>query len=157
SRAREIAVRKALGATRARLVGQLLVESLVLAAAGGALGLGLAQLGVPVVQRLGAGTLPRLEDARVGGALVGFALALCGLTAVVFGSVPALHASRDELVDVLRQGGRGASDGSARRHLRLLFVAEAAVAVVLLAGAGLLVRSLASLRGVDPGFDPRGV
>jgi len=86
-----------------------------------------------------------------------FSLALCGLTAVAFGVVPALHASRGDLQTGLRQGGRGSSDGAARSRLRVLFVGEVAVALVLLTGAGLLMRSLAGLVSVDPGFKPQGV
>jgi len=157
ARVREMAVRKALGASRVRLVRQLLVESLALSLVGGALGLLLALAAVPLAQQITAGTLPRLEETRVDGTVLLFSLALCGLTAVAFGVVPALHASRGDLQTGLRQGGRGSSDGAARSRLRVLFVGEVAVALVLLTGAGLLVRSLAGLVSVDPGFKPQGV
>jgi putative ABC transport system permease protein len=157
ARVREIAVRKALGASRLRLVRQLLIESLGLALLGGVLGVALAFASVPLAQRVTAGTLPRLEQTRVDGSVLLFSLGLCCATALAFGVVPALHASRGDLHDGLRQGGRGSSDGAARTRLRVLFVAEAAVAVVLLTGAGLLIRSLAGLVGVDPGFKSQGV
>ncbi len=157
ARVREMAVRKALGASRVRLVRQLLVESLALSLVGGVLGMLVALAAVPLAQQVTAGTLPRLEETRIDGTVLLFSLALCGLTAVAFGVVPALHASRGDLQTGLRQGGRGSSDGAARSRLRVLFVGEVAVALVLLTGAGLLVRSLAGLVGVDPGFKAQGV
>jgi len=157
ARAREISVRKALGASRSRLLRQLLVESLVLSVLGGALGVLLATAALPLLPRVTAGTLPRLEESRIDGTVLLFSLALCVATALAFGVVPALHASRGDLRDGLAQGGRGSSDGGARLRLRVLFVGEVALALVLLTGAGLLVRSLAGLVGVDPGFRPEGV
>ncbi|HEV7498562.1 MAG TPA: FtsX-like permease family protein, partial [Vicinamibacteria bacterium] len=124
---------------------------------GGVLGVLLAMATVPLTQQATAGTLPRLEETRIDGTVLLFALALCALTAVAFGVVPALHASRGDLQTGLRQGGRGSSDGAARGRLRVLFVGEVAVALVLLTGAGLLMRSLAGLVSVDPGFKPQGV
>jgi putative ABC transport system permease protein len=156
-RAGEMAVRKAIGASRSRLVGQLLIESLGLSLVGGALGVGLAAGAVRLAQGVATEVLPRLEQARLDGTVLLFSLGLCAATALAFGVVPALHASRGDLQDGLRHGGRGSSDGVARRRLRALFVAEAAVAVVLLTGAGLLIRSLVGLLSVDPGFEPQGV
>src|SRR5262249_49941045 len=124
ARAREMAVRKALGASRPRLVRQLLIESLALALAGGVVGVLMATTAVPLASRVTAGALPRLEEARVDGALLLFALLLGGATALAFGVIPALHASRGDLQEGLRQGGRGSSDGLVRRRLRVLFVGE---------------------------------
>lgn len=157
SRAGEIAVRKALGASRSRLVRQLLIESLGLSLLGGGLGVALAGGAVRLARGVAAGALPRLEQARVDGTVLLFSLGLCAATALAFGVVPALHSSGGDLRSGLGRGGRGASDGAARKRLRGLFVAEAAVAVVLLTGTGLLIRSLARLVSVDPGFDPQGV
>ncbi len=157
SRAREMAVRKALGASRSRLVRQLLIESLGLSLLGGALGVLVALWVSPLVQRVSASALPRLEEARVNGPVLLFALGVCCATAIAFGLAPALYASRGHLRSDLGQGARGSSDGAARTRLRVLFVAEAAVALVLVTGAGLLVRSLGRLLGVDPGFRAQGV
>ena len=157
ARVGEMAVRKALGASRSRLVRQLLIESLGLSVLGGALGVGLTVWTVRLAQGITTSALPRLEQTRVDGTVLLFSLGLCAATALAFGVVPALHASRGDLQGGLRHGGRGSSDGAARKRLRGLFVAEAAVAVVLLTGAGLLIRSLAGLVSVDPGFNPRGV
>lgn len=157
TRVGEMAVRKALGASRARLVGQLLVESLALSLAGGVLGVLLAMAAVPVMQHATTGALPRLEETRMDGSVLLFSLLLCGVSALAFGVVPALHASRGDLQTGLRQGGRGSSDGAARRRLRVLFVGEVAVALVLLTGAGLLIRTLAGYFSIDPGFRAQGV
>jgi putative ABC transport system permease protein len=157
ARLREMAVRRAMGAPRSGLVRQMLIESLLLSLLGGALGVLLASWAVPLAQRVAAGSAPRLEQSRVDGVVLLFSLGLCCATGLAFGIVPALHASRGDLQDALRDGGRGSTDGAARRRLRALFVAEAAVALVLVTGAGLLIRSLAGLVSVDPGFDPQGV
>jgi putative ABC transport system permease protein len=154
-RAREIAVRAALGASRGRLVGELLGESLVLALAAGALGLLLAQWGVSALLALAPEGLPRLQEIAVDRRVLAFTAALALLTAVVFGLAPALAATRPDLHATLKEGGRGVGPG--RHRLRgALVVAEVAIAVVLLAGAGLLVRSFDRLRHVDRGFQPDG-
>jgi predicted permease len=153
SRSREFAVRHALGASRGRLVRQLLVESLVLAAAGGALGIAFSAWAVDVVLHLGADTLPRLDDVRLDWAVVGYTSGVTLLAGLLFGIVPALRATREEGHASLRSG-RGWV-GSDRPRLRAtLVVAEVSLAVVLVIGAGLMARSFLALRSVDPGFDP---
>jgi predicted permease len=156
-RRKEMGIRTSLGAGRGRLVRQLLTESLVLALAGGALGLLLAHTGVQVLLALGPRDLPRLESIALDGRVLAFSAAVCLGTGLVFGLAPALAISRD-LQGSLRDGGRGATEGIGRHRARgLLVVSEMALAMVLLIGAGLMIRSFARLRAVDPGFDPRGV
>lgn len=169
TRRREIAVRAALGASRWRVARQLLTESVLLAAAGGALGGLLAIWGIYLLVGgtggdAGVGfifesvNLPRLREVSVDWRVLAFTLAATGLTAVVCGFVPALQAARAELNDVLKEGGRGPAAGSSRSRLRnALVVSEVALSLVLLVGAGLLVNSFIRLRGVNPGFDPRQV
>jgi putative ABC transport system permease protein len=153
SRSREIAVRAALGAGRWRLVRQLLVESVVLGLAGGAAGLLLAAWGVGLIVRA-AGDALRLPTAvSIDGGVLAFTFAVAVLTGVLFGLVPALHASRLDLHETLKEGGRsGTGDARRARSRALLVVAETALAMVLLVGAGLLVKSFATLAGTDPGF-----
>jgi putative ABC transport system permease protein len=153
-RAREIAVRAALGAGRPRLVRQMLVESLLLAVAAAGLGVLLAQWGVSALLALAPDGLPRLQEIAVDGRVLVFTAALAALTGVAFGLAPALAATRD-LHGTLKEGGRAVGRG--RHRLRgTLVVAEVAVAVVLLSGAGLLVRSFDRLRHVERGFQPQG-
>jgi len=156
-RAREFAVRAALGASRGRMVRQLLSESLVLAAAGAAGGLLLAYWAVGALVALAPAGTPRLEDVRVDGVTFVVALALLSITAVLFGLAPALHAARGNLTGALKEGGRGTTAGGGRVLRRVLVVAETAIALMLLAGAGLLLRSFLYLQTVDRGFDPNGV
>jgi predicted permease len=169
SRRREIAVRSALGASRWRVTRQLLTESVLLAAAGGALGGLLAVWGIYLLVG-GAGgdaaggfifesvNLPRLREVSVDWRVLSFTLLVTGLTAVVCGVVPALQAARAELNEVLKEGGRGPATGFSRSRLRgVLVVSEVSLSLVLLVGAGLLVNSFIRLRSVNPGFDPRQV
>jgi putative ABC transport system permease protein len=157
SRGKEMAVRAAVGASRARLVRQLLVESVCLALAGGALGVLIAQLGLEALLALAPDTLPRAGGIAVDGRVLALTATLALLTGIAFGMVPALSASRVQLHDTLKESGRGASEGARRQRLRsTLVVAEVAVALVLLAGAGLLMRSFARLQQQDPGFRPDG-
>jgi putative ABC transport system permease protein len=158
SRSKEFALRDALGASRARIVRQLLTESLLLSLAGGAVGvlisLWLTQL---LVGLLPAG-MPRLEEVRPDARLFGFALAVSILTGLLFGLAPALQASRGDLNETLKEGGRTGAGGARRNRARsLLIVSEIALSFMLLAGAGLLARSFLRLRDVNPGFNPDGV
>ncbi len=158
ARQHELALRVAIGAGRRRVVRQLITESLILAAAGGALGLGLAWAGVKLLLALQPANIPRLMDIQVDGTVLAFALGLSVLTGLLFGLAPALHLARSEPSLALQEGGQRASGGRARRRLATgLTVAEVAMALVLLVGAGLLLRSFARLTEVDPGFEPRGV
>lgn len=158
SRAREIAVRAAIGATRRRLVRQFLTESLLLAAAGAVAGVALAVAAVKGIILATPIDVPRLADAGVDGRALLFAMALTVATAVLFGLLPALFMSRADLQQVLKEGGRaqGGAHGGGRAH-RVLVTAEIALAVMLLAGAGLLVRSVARLAAEDPGLRAEGV
>ena len=152
-REREIAVRAALGAGRGRIVRQLLTESVVLALTGGVAGVIVARVGVAALLALSAGQLPRGAEVHVDGAVIVFALGLSLATGVLFGLVPAIHASRSALHGTLREGGRGVA-GGARRLRSALVIAEVALAVVLVVGAGLMSRSFVELMKVDPGFRP---
>ncbi|HZT61202.1 MAG TPA: ABC transporter permease [Pyrinomonadaceae bacterium] len=157
-RGREMAIRTALGAGRWRIVRQLVTESLLLALAGGALGLVLAVWGVALISSLVPADVPRFKEAGLDPSVLAFTLAASVLTGVAFGIAPALQASRVDLGESLKEGGRGATAGRARSRVRsLLIVSEVALSVVLLVGAGLLVRSFVNLRNTNPGFDPRGV
>lgn len=154
-RAREMVVRAAVGAGRGRLVRQLLTESAVLGTASAFLGAWLAQLGIRALVAFAPATLPRISEVQVDAAALAFALAIALAASVLFGLAPALQVSRVQLADALRQGGKGSSTGARTGWVRSAFVvAEVALAVVLVAGAGLMGRSLATLTSVDMGFDP---
>jgi putative ABC transport system permease protein len=158
TRVKEIAIRKALGATRAQLVRQLLTESLVLSLAGGTLGVALAASVMPLLRSITPGTIPRLEQARVDLPVLLFSLGLCGINTLAFGLVPALLVSGRNLHDTLKEGSRGSSDGAGRSRLRaILVVGEVAVALVLITGAGLLTKSFFRTLAVNPGFESRNV
>jgi predicted permease len=150
-------VRTALGARRAQLARQMLAESVVLAAAAGTLGAGLAAAAVRALAAFAPATLPA-GAIRVDAPVLGFALAVSLGTGLLFGLAPAAQAARGALAATLREGGRGsAGDRGAQLVRRGLVVAEVALALVLLTGAGLLTRSFARLQEVDPGFEPHGV
>ncbi|HXY30082.1 MAG TPA: ADOP family duplicated permease [Gemmatimonadaceae bacterium] len=152
----EFALRSALGAAGGRVVRQLLTESLLLATIGGALGVGVAVLGVRAVVALAPPGLPRLEAIRVDAPVLIFALTLTALVGLAFGMAPALHASRSDLNITLKQLSRR-SGGTRRLTRGALVVSEVALAVVLLIGFGLLFRSMNRLLAVSPGIDPSGV
>jgi len=157
ARAREVAIRAALGATRWRVVRQLLVESVLLAALGGALGVFLALWGVDALLALVPEDLrfARLDEARVDGAVLAFTAGVSLAVGVLVGLLPGLKVSRPDLNETLKEAGRGTtSEGRLKRTRAALVVAEVAVTLVLLVGAGLLVRSFARLQRVELGFDP---
>ncbi|MBA3888123.1 MAG: ABC transporter permease [Acidobacteria bacterium] len=154
-RQKEIAVRVALGASRFHIVRQLLVESVVLAVAGGLAGLLVASWSVSLFVSTTVSTLPRAQNIGIDWPVVLFALALSTVTGIVFGLVPAVQAARMPIRESLNEEGRGGSGGARQRRLRsTLVVAEIGLALVLLIGAGLLLRSFAALTQVPPGFNP---
>ncbi|MGH7583076.1 MAG: ADOP family duplicated permease [Gemmatimonadales bacterium] len=157
SQQREVAVRSALGAGTGRIIRSALTESLILGVTGGVLGLGLACAGMRLLVARAPTAVPRIADLAVNWRLVAFTLLLSVGTGVLFGLVPVLRSMRFDLAGALRDG-RGQSAGAARRRGRtLLVVAEMALAVLLLIGAGLTVRSFINLLRIDPGFDARNV
>ncbi|HEX4544376.1 MAG TPA: ABC transporter permease, partial [Candidatus Acidoferrum sp.] len=157
-REREIAIRKALGASRPRLVRQLLIESFLLSVGGSALGVFLSSSLLPLVRSLNPGTFPRISEVRVDAAVLLFSLALCAVTGIIFGLGPSLQSASKTLQSSLKEGGRGASEGGSRGKFRsLLVIAEMGVALVLMTGAGLLIESFAHLVRVDPGFSPKSL
>jgi predicted permease len=155
-RVRELAVRAALGASRARLVGQMLCEALLLAAAGTILGIGLAKLGIVALIAISPANLPRLDHVAIDPVVLAFSI-LAGLAAAaIFGLAPALRASRPNVIDVLRGSGRTAALGGGGLR-NIVAVAEVALSFVLLIGSGLMVRSFIELQRIDPGFDSRNL
>jgi len=159
-RSREFAVRSAIGATRTRLIAQLLVECLLLSFAGGILGALLAAWSLRVIPHVTVFELPRAGEIHMDWVVLGFTAAISFLTGVIFGLAPSLGASRPDLIDTLRASGEAASRGDSRRVLPgltvrgLLVVGQIALSIVLLIGSALLVESIAHLRHVDVGFNP---
>ena len=157
-REREIAIRTALGANRFQIVRQLLIETVLLALLGGSAGLLLAWWSTDALVALGPADLPRLNEIRVNGVVVAFTLGIAILTSLIFGLIPALQASRPQLDQALKEASRGSTGGLRSHRLRSAFVvSQFALSLVLLVGAGLLMRSFAQLRAVRPGFDANGV
>jgi putative ABC transport system permease protein len=153
AREREVAIRGALGAGWKRLASQFLVESALLAAAGGLAGIALGYWGLKALIHFAPADVPRLDHVRVDSIVLAFAAGLCLLTTLVAGLMPALQAARLAPIEAFREGGRALSGGVRSGRLRsLLAVSEMALAIVLLAGAGLLIRSFAQLQRIDPGF-----
>jgi len=156
-REREMAVRSALGASRGRLVRQIMSESVLLAILGSLGGLLVAELGLSLLIQLHPAGLPRLDDIRIDGSVLAFTLGACVLTALLFGWIPAIQALRLNLSDTLKDAARGSSDGRGHSARRILVVSEFALSLVLLIGAGLLIRSFIALQRVQPGYNPQNI
>ncbi len=156
SRGREFAIRAAMGASPQRVLRQLLTESLLLASAGGALGLLLAAWGRQGAMSLVTGMLPRAQEVRLDGRVLAFTVVISLVSGILFGLAPALRTSRPDLQTTLKEGGRGFS-ASRHRAQGMLVATELGMAVVLLVGAGLMLRTLSSLWNVNPGFNPHHV
>ena len=156
-REKEVAVRAALGAGRGRLIRQLMTESVLLALAGGSLGLLVAFWGVDALVRLGPGDLPRLDQISIDARVLVFTLGVSLLTGILFGMVPAIQSSRPSVGEALKDGGRTSAGLRRRRASNALVVVEVALSLVLLIGAGLMLRSFSRLQQVELGFEPRGL
>ena len=153
ARESELAVRTALGAGRGRLIRQLATESAVLSIIGGAFGIALAAIGVRMLLKIAPPTLPRLDAVKLDSVVLLFTVGLCVLTGTIFGLLPARQAVRPDIANTLREGTRGAGGKkNGQRARQILVIAELALSVMLLAGAGLLVRSFDRLTSVNPGF-----
>ncbi|MFY9609351.1 MAG: ABC transporter permease [Blastocatellia bacterium] len=158
ARQKEIAIRSALGAARRRLVRQLLTESVMLALAGGGLGLLFSLWGVGLVESLGSKVNPMLNSIPIDLRVLGFTVAISALTGIVFGLAPALHVSKLDLNESLKDGGRSSRPGASRNRLRgALVLSEVAMALVLLISAGLLIKTVIRLRDVNTGFNPENL
>ena len=158
ARQKEIAMRTALGASRLRIIRQMITESLLLAIFGGALGALLAVAGVKLLVSLGEDNIPRTANVKIDATVLAFTLLISLATGLLFGLAPAIRTMKENLVDALKDGIRGGSEATVKNRTRsLLVVFESAIAVMLLIAAGLLIRSLVALQNVDPGFDPNNV
>lgn len=153
TREKEVGIRIALGATRQRVIRQLLTESLILSLTGACVGLLLAKLGIKLLLALNLENIPRLENVGINGLVVGFTLALTLMAALVFGIAPALAATKLELSAILKEGGHATSKGPRHNRIRnVLVITEVAFALVLLIASGLMIKSYLRLRDVKPGF-----
>jgi putative ABC transport system permease protein len=158
AREKEIAIRTALGAGRWRLIRQLLTESVVLATVSGAIGLLLAYLGLKALIAIAPDNVPRLNEMSIDARVLVFTIGVSMITGMIFGLVPAFQASKPDLNETLKEGGRGSTGGARGRRVRsILVVAEIAFALVLLTGAGLMIRSFIRLQEVKPGFKPENL
>jgi len=158
ARQKEIAMRTALGASKLRIIRQMITESLLLGLLGGALGALLAMGGVKLLVSLSQDNLPRTTNVKIDATVLAFTLLISLATGLIFGLVPAISTMKENLVDALKDGIRGGSEATLKNRTRsLLVVLESAIAVMLLIGAGLLIRSLVALQAVDPGFNPDNV
>jgi len=158
SRHKEMAIRAAMGASRMRVIRQLLTESVLLSLLGGAVGLLLAVWWSDLLIALGKEDIPRAVNVGIDLRVLGFTLGVSILTGVIFGLAPAFHSAKRELIDALKEGGRGTSEGARRNKVRsALVVSELAIAVVLLVGAGLLIKSLWRLQKMNSGLQPQNV
>jgi predicted permease len=155
-RERELAVRAALGSSRARLIRQMLAESLLISLLGAGLGLLLAKAGIRLLVAIGPESLPRLDAVRIDPWVLSFTALAAMISAVLFGLVPALRASRPNVIDILRKAGRSGNLGGSALRSGVVIV-EVALSFVLLIGSGLMIRSFIALQFVDPGFDAKGV
>ena len=152
-RLRELALRSAIGADRGRLVRQMLTESVALSLVGAAGGLAVALLATRALTVLAAAGIPRADQITIDSAVLAFAIAASLITSVIFGLIPAIHLSRQDLNDALKEGGKQQGAAVGRGARELLIVAEVALSIVLLVGAGLMIRSLWELQDVNPGFN----
>ena len=157
TRQKEIAIRSALGATRARIIRQVLTESVLLAAVGGVAGLLVAVWGVSSLAAISADTIPRVREIGIDAKVAAFTLLISVGTGVLFGLAPALQVSKSDLTDALKEGARSTAGARRNRVRSVLVVAEVALSLVLLIGAGLMIRSFAKLNNVNPGFNPDNV
>jgi putative ABC transport system permease protein len=157
ARQKEVAIRMALGASRGRIAAQLLTESVLLSLAGAVVGLLLAAWGTSLLVAYGPAGVPRLRDVSIDRYVLFFTLGVATLTGIVFGLVPALHASKPDPGNMLKESGRGFSQGGRNWMRRALIVSEVALSLMLLAGAGLLINSFWRLLQTDAGFEPRSV
>jgi putative ABC transport system permease protein len=157
TRQKEFAIRAALGASRWRVLRQLLIESVMLGVVGGGLGLLLANWGVDLLVKFAPPDLPRLAGVTIGWRVLGFTLLLSVVTGLVFGLAPAWQSTKTDLHETLKEGSRTASDGRSGRLRSAFVIAEIALAMVLLVGAGLFIKSLTRLFASDPGFNAQGV